>query len=200
MSEAIIDLSPYWRLVPLHRDLPVEGAPVIRVLPGAGWGDGRHPTTRLCLQALGFLLRSGFAPREVLDFGAGSGLLGVAAASQGARVEAVEIEEAGLAHARATARANGLEERMVFRREMAEPPRPFPLILANILRSVLMDYASALCERLDGAGRLVLSGLVATDVPGILARYRPLLPGWRHSVHRQGEWRALLFSPEGGTR
>lgn len=193
----MIDLSPYYRIVPAGQRPPEPGAPIIRFVPGAGWGTGQHPTTQLCLLALGYLLRGGLAPGRVLDFGAGSGLLAVAAAKSGATVEAVESDAAGLTHARAMARENRVAGRIAFRRAPSEPFEVFDLILANILRPVLLDCARVLCARLAPSGRLLLSGLVATDVPHILARYVPLLPGWGYSLHRRGEWRAVLFAPEG---
>jgi hypothetical protein len=47
---------------------------------------------------------------------------------------------------------------------------------------------------LTTTGHLVLSGLLGTDVPSILAEYRPRLPGHRAEVYPRGEWRAVEFS------
>jgi ribosomal protein L11 methyltransferase len=171
-----------------------DGARTIKLLPGPGFGTGAHPTTRLCLQALGFLLARGAPRAHVLDFGSGSGILSVAAALAGSRVEAVEIDQRALAHARENAVLNGVAASIDFRSTLSQPCPAFDLVLANVLRPVLLDVAQELCSRQSPAGHLVLSGLVGTDVPEILACYRPLLAPMRSTVYESGEWRAVMFS------
>jgi ribosomal protein L11 methyltransferase len=197
-----VDLSPYWRVVADEGDAPrvaPEGEPrVLRIPPGASFGDGRHETTQLCLLALGSLARTGAPMGTVLDFGAGSGVLAIAAALAGARVEAVEIDARALVEAGDNARRNGVEARVELRDRLREPAAPFDVVVANILRGVLLDAAPALAARQSRAGHMILSGLVATDVPAILARYRPLLAPMRDEVYARGEWRAVMFAPARG--
>jgi ribosomal protein L11 methylase PrmA len=69
------------------------------------------------------------------------------------------------------------------------------MIVANIQLEVLIANASALSRQLAKRGRLVLSGLAGTDVPSILAEYRPRLPSHRAEVYPRGEWSAVVFSP-----
>jgi len=167
----------------------------ITIAPGKGFGDGRHETTQLCLLAIGYLLRSQIAPKRMLDFGAGNGILGIAAALTGAKVECVEIDEFALDEARRNAALNGVLSAFEFRTTLSAPPVTFELIGANILLSVLIDFAEQLTQRLATNGYLVLSGLTATDVPSLLGKYRSLLPQHRHNVFERGEWRAILFAP-----
>ena len=192
-----VTLAPYWRIVPPAQ--PVEGPlPTIVVSTGAGFGVGTHETTQLCLLALGHLLRTYPVPVAVLDFGAGTGILGVAAARRaGSRVDAVEIDEAARAHARETARLNGVADLVDVRETMAEPPATFDLVLGNVLCDVLLEYAGPLCERQSRGGHMVLSGLVATDVPAIVARYSPLLAPMRAQIFERDEWRAVMYSGGG---
>lgn len=197
----IIALSPYWSIIPAARDAPgpeaADSADPRRLLlaPGPGFGSGRHETTQLCLLAIGYLLRTGFRPRHVLDFGSGSGILALAVARAGARVEAVEIDDAACEHARRNAKLNGLSTSIEVRRELSAPPLPYDMVLANILRPVLLSFAAQLCERQNQSGHLVLSGLVSTDVPEILGTYCPRLPAMRPGIYERGEWRAVVFSP-----
>src|SRR5438132_3594628 len=78
-------------IVPSWRDYVAQPDDVVLLLdPGMAFGTGLHPTTRLCLQALEDVLQPGM---RVLDVGAGSGILSIAAARLGAsHVEAVEID------------------------------------------------------------------------------------------------------------
>ena len=78
---------------------------------------------------------------------------------------------------------------------MSKPARRFDLVMANILSPVLLDHAEALCARQSRDGRMVLSGLVATDVPAILARFKPRLAPMKAETYERGEWRAVVFSP-----
>jgi ribosomal protein L11 methyltransferase len=189
-----VDLAPYVRLLLPGAPDP-GGVPVVRLRPGQGFGDGRHETTQLCLLALGSIARTGAPFARVLDFGAGNGVLAVFAATRGARVDAVEIDEAALAEAGDNARDNGVADRVTLATSLPAPGDPYDVVVANILARVLLDFAEPLAARLAPAGRLVLSGLVATDVPAILARYRALLPGRRDEVYARGEWRAVVLSP-----
>jgi len=193
-----VDLPPYFRIVPPWRVDEARvgmGCGTLVVLsPGRAFGRGDHETTALCLLAMGYLARCGFSPRRVLDFGSGSGLLAIAAAKLGAEVEAVDLSSEANAEARENARLNGVETRIDVRDAMSEPPRRYDLVMANILRPVLIEHANALAARQDPGGHLVLSGLLATDVPSILAAYTPLLAPMSPAVYARGEWRAVVYS------
>jgi ribosomal protein L11 methyltransferase len=166
----------------------------IAMVPGAGWGDGSHETTHLCLQAIRFLHPKKPAFRA-LDFGSGSGLLSIAAARLGATVDAVEIDEAAVPHAKKNAELNGVGGQIRYWREIPHtaPEGPYDLIVANILRPVLLHYAEDLASRLSPQGVLILSGVVATEIPELSVRYSSWLLGRFPEVYRRGEWRAIVW-------
>ncbi len=190
------DVVPRWKILPPD-GIAGPGALPLHLVPGPGFGDGRHPTTQLCLQAIAAL-----APRDhawrLLDFGSGSGILSVAAARLGAAVDAVEIDPRAIEHATQNLHANGVADRVRHHSSLDETIGPFDLLVANILRSVLIAFADVIVARRAPAGALVLSGLVSTDVPELTARYGPLLGGVRPEVYERDEWRALVWrSPAG---
>jgi ribosomal protein L11 methyltransferase len=129
----------------------------------------------------------------MLDFGSGSGIVAIGAARLGAGVDAVEIDAFAEAHAVRNARANGVSDRIRHTRTLEETRGPFDLIVANILRSVLLEHADVLVSRLARRATLVLSGLVSTDVPAVSVRYASLLGDERPEVYERGDWRALLW-------
>lgn len=173
--------------------VPGDSRPIL-LAPGEGWGTGDHETTQLCLQAIGLLFPWRSSPGfRMLDFGSGSGILSIGAARLGGSVEAVEIDESAIEHGRQNARLNGVEPSIRFRREIDCPPGSCELVVANILRSVLLQFAPALVRSLAPEGVLVLSGLVATDVPEVTVRYSSLLAGRRPEVFQRGDWRALVW-------
>lgn len=189
---AVSAIPPWWHICAAGDPEPREGVG-IRLEPGVGFGDGTHETTQLCLQAIAALPRR--SPWNLLDFGAGSGILAIAAAKLGATVDAVEIDTDALAHADRNARLNAVADRIHLARTLDGLPGPYDVIVANILRPVLLAFAADLVARLRPDGALVLSGLVSTDVPEIVARYSAALDGRRPTVHARHEWRAVVFWP-----
>ena len=170
----------------------------IFIEPGVGFGTGLHETTQLCLAALHAWRARGGRLDRVLDFGSGSGILGIAAAVCGARhVDAVEVDT--LVHGAILANAvrNGVAERV---RVWPTPPAdagPYDLVLANIVAPVLLEHAAMLCARLEATAGIVLSGLQAVDVEAVADRFAALLDRQPH-VAARGEWRCLTFT--GGER
>ncbi|HET9929846.1 MAG TPA: 50S ribosomal protein L11 methyltransferase [Polyangiaceae bacterium] len=186
------NVAPRWQIVSEEGE-PAPGTLGIRLLAGGGFGDGTHPTTALCLQALSALAPRGRAFR-LLDFGSGSGILAIAAALHlGARVDAVEISPAAIEHAERNFSANGVSDRI--RQLTALPPgvAQYDFVIANILRPVLIANARELTAELAPGAVLVLSGLVSTDVPEVRAAYAAAFPGSRGEVYASESWRALVF-------
>ncbi len=165
--------------------------PILIEKSGA-FGDGSHPTTLACLQAVGALAPREGAPWSMLDFGSGTGVLAIGAAKLGARsAVGVEIDEEALATAARNAELNGVAGRVTFRRTL--PEARHDLVVANILRSVLVRFASEIAACVAAGGTLVLSGLTSTDVAEVSARYARELGDRRPEIYERGEWRALAW-------
>jgi ribosomal protein L11 methyltransferase len=179
-----------------------DGSPAdatIFIDPGVGFGTGWHETTQLCLAALAAHRRAGGRLDRVLDFGSGSGILGIAAAVLGARrAHAVEIDATCHAAIHANAARNGVADRLLVAAALPAQETGFDLVLANIVAPVLVEQASALCRLLRrdamGAikGGLILGGLRAADVAAVAARYEALL-GSGPAVTTGGDWHCLHF-------
>ncbi len=178
-----IDVPP-WKIVPpwYIGDEPTS----IRINPGAGFGTGTHPTTQLCLEFLGTMQ----PVSQALDFGSGSGILSIALARRGTRrVLGVEIDASARENARENAALNQVN--VVFQDTL--PDERFQVIVANILRSTLLEYAATLVAHLDPSGVLVLSGLLEQDMAPVLSCYRALLPGCHSILGQKEEWFAVLI-------
>jgi ribosomal protein L11 methyltransferase len=161
----------------------------IVLVPSHAFGDGRHETTQMCLAAL-----AAFAPPppfRLLDVGSGTGILSIAAALLGGDAFGVEIDDTANAVARENARLSGVADRAAF--GTAWPEGRFDVVVANILRGVLVALADEIAGRIAPGGLLVLSGVVSTDVPELVARYAPQLRGARPEIFERGPWRALAW-------
>lgn len=150
-----------------------SGTPrVLRLLPGLGFGDAEHPTTRAALLQVERLVSPG---ERVLDLGAGSGILAVAAALLGAgSVLAVERDPYACRAARRNAAANGVGERVEVSRETAEAGSlrgrgPFDGVAANLVPGVLLPLLPDLVAELRDGGWLVLAGVPAGERGGVLS-------------------------------
>ncbi len=166
-------------VVPSWHDVPDDASIVIRLDPGAAFGTGGHPTTRMCLQWLeehGPLL----AQAHVIDYGCGSGILAIAAMKLGAASAlGIDIDPVALPAARDNARANGVAAD--FRDANQPVGEPAGIVLANILANPLKALAPALARHTRAGGHLVLAGLLDEQAEDLVAIYAPWfdLQCWR---------------------
>jgi ribosomal protein L11 methyltransferase len=145
-------------------------AVVVRLDPGLAFGTGSHPTTALCLQVLDSLQLAG---RTVIDYGCGSGILGVAALKLGAaRVVAADIDPQALTATRDNAARNGVAAHIQVQDADARLPRAF-CVLANILAGPLIELAPRLAAACESGAHLVLSGLLRSQADAVKAAYSP---------------------------
>ena len=171
-----------------------DGTATIFIEPGLGFGTGLHETTQLCLAAISAWHRDGGPLDRVLDFGSGSGILGIAAAVLGAgHVDAVEIDPQVHPAITANAGRNAVAKRVHVSAALAPGAAVYDLIVANIVAAVLIEHAPAVCRRLQATrGCLVLSGLLADELPAVADRYVAEL-GVRPTVRERGGWHCLTF-------
>jgi ribosomal protein L11 methyltransferase len=141
---------------------------IVRLDPGLAFGTGTHPTTALCLQVIDSLPIEG---RTVIDYGCGSGVLGIAALKLGAaHVIAVDLDHQALLATRDNARRNGVAASMTVQGIDAGLPASF-CVIANILAGPLIELAPRLTASCEPGGHLLLSGLLRTQAYAVKAAY-----------------------------
>ena len=165
---------------PRHEQVTEPGAVVVRLDPGLAFGTGTHATTALCLEWLDAHLSPGTC---VIDYGCGSGILGVAAARLGASaVHGFDIDPQALTATRDNAEVNDVMARVRLHESAATLPREADLLVANILAGTLCALAPSLAGRLRRGGHIVLAGLLAHEVADVTEAYAPCF-----DVGRAGE-------------
>jgi ribosomal protein L11 methyltransferase len=138
--------------------------------PGLAFGTGTHPTTALCLRWLG--ADGALAGARVVDYGCGSGILGIAAARLGANeVWAVDIDPQALEATRRNAEANGVAAAIKTMHPDALGAVQADVLLANILAGPLQALAGRLAALVRPGGDIVLSGVLADQAAGCRAAY-----------------------------
>ncbi len=181
-------IVPSWRQDDYERR---DGDVVLLLDPGMAFGTGLHPTTRLCLALLEELVSAG---GRVLDVGAGSGILAIAAAKLGAsRVRAIELDALAARVARENVARNGVEGVVsVETGTLIGPVERFDLAVANISLRVLLELHEPLAHALRGGGRAILSGVLAERMDELLVVLRAA--GWQHErTLQEQDWVALVL-------
>ena len=188
-------VRPTWRR---HRRAPEDV--VIALDPGMAFGTGLHPTTRLCLAGIeawadADRFATGTAERggaRVLDVGCGSGILAIAAGAFGAEeLVGLDTDPIAIEATAANARRNRLGRRLRARvGTLPSGERPFDLVLANLIASVLIGLADGLAAELRPGGRLLASGIFVDREPDVRAAFSG---AGLEVVGRsaEGEWVAL---------
>ena len=141
---------------------------VVRLDPGLAFGTGTHPTTALCLQILDSLPVSG---RHVIDYGCGSGILGIAALKLGAaHATAIDLDPQALLATRDNAIRNGVDASIDVQ-GVDGTIQPAYCVMANILAGPLIELAPKLTAACEPGGYLLLSGLLKTQAYAVKAAY-----------------------------
>jgi ribosomal protein L11 methyltransferase len=171
---------------------------VLTLDPGRAFGTGTHATTALCLGIIARLADAPTPPRRVLDVGAGSGILAMAAAALGAgTVVACEIDAEASQVAAENIAANDLQAAVaVTTTPIEELPGRFDLILANILAGENIRLAPHFLARLAPGGHLALSGILIEQEPAVTAAFNRL-PLTLVTIDRRDEWSCLLYRRHG---
>lgn len=151
-------------------EVDARDAVVLRLDPGLAFGTGTHPTTALCLEWLDAMDLQGC---RVLDYGCGSGILGIAALLLGAEsAVCVDIDPQAITATRANATRNDVADRLIATTDVAGLSGQFDVVLANILAAPLIDNAARICALLRRGGRLTLSGILRSQAGTVADAYR----------------------------
>lgn len=149
----------------------------IELDPGLAFGTGSHPTTHLCAE---WLAQHSHEGEQVLDYGAGSGILAIIAKKLGAAsVLGVDIDEQAVQTARYNAQVNQVEIDFMLPDDLGAGQ--FDVVVANILSNPLKLLAPMLSGRVKSGGHLVLSGVLERQADEVIAVYAPYitLSVWR---------------------
>ena len=181
-------IRPSWENV-----VPGPGDRVIDIDPGRAFGTGGHASTRLVIAMTEEIAElPGQSVARFVDLGCGSGILSIAAARlwPAATGTALDVDPEAVATAGENFALNGIttvEARVGTLSDLSEPS---DLVLANIEAAVLIPMAPEFSSRLAAGGRLVLSGLLASDVEAVTRAYAGA--GFETEARRdEEEWAAL---------
>jgi len=168
----------------------------LRIEAGAAFGTGHHGTTVGCLIAYNDLLKSKRFER-VLDVGAGTGVLAIAAAKTGTRVAVgTDIDPISVRISNENARLNKCNARFVYANgldhRLVRQDAPYDLVFANILARPLVGLSMSIRDALKPNGLVILSGLLRTQERFVKAAYHSKGFHTVRRIHRDA-WCTLVM-------
>jgi ribosomal protein L11 methyltransferase len=182
-----VAIRPAWR-----EYTPKRGELVVTLDPGMAFGTGQHPTTRMALVALQELIQP---DAYVLDLGAGSGVLAIAAIGLGARYAiAVDTEVQAYEACISNAALNGMEAKIRSVHgslDEVSADGPYDLILANINAATVTRLAQGMHDVLKPGCYMVGGGIIEERLPGVEEALRAA--GFTiERMLQEGDWRCLV--------
>jgi len=158
-----------WVVPSWSEDLRIPESIQLKMDPGMAFGSGSHETTHLCLEYL-----DENPPKElsVLDYGCGSGILGIASLMLGAaKVIAIDIDPQALIATEENSKVNN-----VFNKIQIGMPEVFAkvkvdILIANILAKPLKDLKKTFLDLTNDNAQIVMSGIMENQLQSIKNHY-----------------------------
>jgi len=173
---------------PGHNYQPESEDVLIQIKPGAAFGDGRHPTSRLAIRGIEYVLKKIKSDRpedqsRVLDIGTGSGILVLAAVRLGIHQGVgIDIDPAARSEAKVEISDQYLET----------IEGSFDLVTANLRYPTLKKIGSCLREITHPKGFIVCSGIRSHELPDLMKAYdrKNFEFFWKDETH---DWVGVVF-------
>ena len=201
-------------IIPKWKTPPDPQATNIIINPGLAFGTGEHPTTKLCLLFLKEAIKGG---ERVLDYGTGTGVLGIAALKIGAALSTgIDIDPQAVSSARENMLLNGMdsgrmlvhlvptgaepscfsssidkseEEKPGSNLELKSSKGTYDIVAANILLNPLLELVEDIVGFAKTGGTVAVSGILCEQVPKIEKAYSRYLDNV--SVSEMDGWACL---------
>ena len=173
-----VKISPGVVVKPHNMTVPKKHTEIIiNIFPGASFGNGGHPTTRLSVQGIENALNTrrliaDFKDTSVLDIGIGSGILAICALKFGIETGVgIDTDPCALAEAKENARINGLDERLLIAAPFGLGSNKFTMICANLRFPDIMTLFPMIREYAAPGAPVVLSGIRPEETKAVLSVY-----------------------------
>lgn len=188
VSEKFV-VKPTWR-----EYTPEADELIIELDPGRAFGTGSHPTTSLCLKLMEENISEG---DSVIDVGAGSGILMIAADRLGAsEIYGTDIDELAVESAKENLELNKISEEKakVYKGDLISvvENKKFDVVVANILADVLLILLHDISKVVKPNGKIIFSGIIE-DKCELLKREVESLGFTVEEIKADKEWRAILI-------
>jgi len=169
---------------------PTPGDIIIKMDPGMAFGSGTHETTRLCLE---YLEQNNLKDYHVVDYGCGSGILGIAAILLGAKsVLAVDNDPQSIKISNENAETNLVNHKLIAQHDNKEIGLQADLVIANIFSNVLLKLRKKFNNIVKLNGRVVLSGIIEEQLDTIITTYAEFF--LVEKIVNRGNWYLIVLN------
>ncbi len=186
---------------PGHQYHPKSEETVLTIKPGASFGDGRHPTTRLAVRGVEYVLReidsnlfSSECQLAALDIGTGSGILILVAVSLGMHSGVgIDIDPCARAEARENIFINDLNHRIKISDQYLETIEgSYFLVTANLRLPTLKKISPILRKIVSINGFMVISGVRSHETNDLIDKYanKGFEKIW---IEHELDWAGIVF-------
>ena len=163
---------------PGHSYQPAPEDVVIQIKPGAAFGDGRHPTSRLAVRGIEYVLKKFISDIPdglctVLDIGTGSGILVLTCVGLGIHKGlGIDIDPAARSEAKENVLINRFEDRIKISDQYLETiDGCFDLVTANLRYPTLKKICPCLRKIINPDGFIVFSGIRSHELADLIKAY-----------------------------
>jgi len=179
------------------------GDVVINLKQGASFGTGEHPTTRLAVKGIEYVLKKcddfkGSKKSCLLDVGTGSGILVIAAVLLGVKKGmGIDTDPCSIAEAKENIKINGLQNRIdSCDRDLEKIDRVFSMITANLRYPTIKRLVPYMYKTVHKNGFIVLSGVKTDEIRDLLDIYKDkgFLCRWKEN---EQDWAGVVFEKAG---
>lgn len=193
----VINVSENLQVVPewYKKELADSSKEQIYIYPGQGFGTGTHETTFLCLKMFDELRDRFGGNGFCLDFGCGSGILGIAAIKLSRmQVDFCDIDKGALENCHQNillnCHDNELDGHHLVIRDRFKLTKKYDVVFANILENILILEKETIISAVKDGGVLIVSGLLQHQMDNIVSEYSQLKVLDRKV---KGDWGAIGF-------
>jgi ribosomal protein L11 methyltransferase len=188
------EIIPAWN----KEDYETKAKYKLYIYPGMGFGTGSHETTFLCMQLL-LETNSFYEGVKCLDFGCGSGILGLGLKiiQENCYLDLYDIDQEALDNCIQNIELNDFDMegiQLLLPEKRLEINKKYNIVFANILKNVLEMEKNFLTQSVENGGFLILSGLLKEQEEDIIKQYLEVNRMLELvKVAKSGDWIAILF-------
>lgn len=188
-----LEIIPSWNV----EDYKSQAHKQIYIYPGMGFGTGSHETTFLCLKLYTEFKKNNI--KSCLDFGCGSGILGLATLlfEPNLEVDLYDIDPEAIENTKQNIELNKLQEKninLLLPSHRKSINKKYDLVFANILQNVLLLEKKYLVTCLNPGGQIILSGLLNGQEDEVVDRYLEENSTLKHiETIYKGDWLAIIM-------
>ena len=195
ISNAVVIKPPGHSYQPESEDI------ILKIKSGASFGDGRHPSTRLAVRGIEYLLKdfdsklsSSEHRRTVLDIGTGSGILVMVAVKLGMKSGVgIDIDPCARIEARENILINDLTHQIKISDQYLETiNESYFLVTANLRLPTLKKISPILRKIVSPNGYMVISGVRSHEADDLIDKYgtKGFEKFWIENEHN---WACIVF-------